>query len=487
MQKDDSMSVPQAPEPVVQPTHAGFYRALEDRFRGSRELILSRLAAYLPFIEPLKGLADVVPAVDLGCGRGEWLELLKQHGFQGQGVDVDAGMLDACRERDLQVTEGDAIQFLKALPNESQMIVSGFHLAEHLPFEILQTLIQEALRVLKPAGLLILETPNPENLKVSSVYFYLDPSHRNPLPPDLLAFVPEYYGFSRVKVVRLQEDSSLLQAKSVSLNQVIGGASPDYAVVAQKASDAPSLEAFGEVFQKEFGLSTYALLMHYDSTHSGDEAQRIHMIEDARRIAELEMRVSFLNAENEHREAALVELRGHVQAREIALVALEREHEQLNDGYRLVTREIEVVREREAGLDNEMIRLHANLNAIYRSSSWRMTAPLRFLSGLARRTYRALRRIAFLFLRSMARFMRPLLVRVFGRPWLWGAFVRLMGAESRLVLRARPFLFGPPPTSITPTPLEAPLTQQASRVLSVINRVRAGKQPNVDQKALNKG
>ena len=446
-------------------------------------MILSRLAAYLPFIEPLKGLSEIVPAVDLGCGRGEWLELLKQHGFEGQGVDVDAGMLHACRERGLQVTQGDAIEFLKALPNESQLIVSGFHVAEHLPFEMLQTLIQEALRVLKPAGLLILETPNPENFKVSSLNFYLDPSHRNPLPPDLLAFVPEYYGFARVKIVRLQEDSSLLQATRVSLDQVLGGASPDYAVVAQKNADSQWLEAFTEVFKREFGLSTSTLLRYYDNVNRGYGAQDSRVAEDARRMSELEATVSFLNAENERREAALVGLRAHLQEREVTWVSLEREHEQLSDSHHLLTKEIETLREREVAFDHEVIRLRADLNMIYQSSSWRLTAPLRFSSKLARRTYTALRRMAFLSVRTVARSTRPLLVKMSGWTWLRGPIVRLMGRDSRWVSRARQFLLGPSSTPAAPISSEASLTRQASRVLSVIDQVRAGKQSGVDKKA----
>src|SRR5215469_3508512 len=139
-------------------THDGFYRAFEERFRGSREAIRSRLQIYLPFIEPLKSIDDHPAAVDIGCGRGEWLELVTNNGFDARGVDLDEGMLEACYENGLRATKEDGIAFLEKLPNESQLIVSGFHIAEHLPFAQLQILIQQALRVLKPGGLLILET-----------------------------------------------------------------------------------------------------------------------------------------------------------------------------------------------------------------------------------------------------------------------------------------------------------------------------------------
>ena len=141
-----------------------FYRAFEDRHRGTRELIKSRLRIYLPFVEPLFSFYTSAESVDLGCGRGEWLELMQELGFDVQGVDLDEGMLAACRERSFKVQIGDIISFLKKISDLSQVVVTGFHIAEHIPFSDLQVLVQEALRVLKPGGLLILETPNPENI-----------------------------------------------------------------------------------------------------------------------------------------------------------------------------------------------------------------------------------------------------------------------------------------------------------------------------------
>ena len=199
------------PENDTENINERFYRAFEDRFRGSREVIKSRLTVYLPFIEPLQEIYDVCRATDLGCGRGEWLELITEAGVTAHGVDLDDGMLAACRERNLSVETGDAISFLKSLPDQSQAIISGFHIIEHIAFSDLRVLVQEAFRVLKPAGLLILETPNPENIVVSSTSFHLDPSHIKPIPPQLLAFLTEYYGFYRNKILRLQEPFNALK------------------------------------------------------------------------------------------------------------------------------------------------------------------------------------------------------------------------------------------------------------------------------------
>jgi len=233
----------------------GFYRAFEDKHRGTLAQIKSAQRVYLPLIQPLTKLYQTPQAIDLGCGRGEWLELLVESGFEAQGIDLDDGMLAECRTRGLKVRTLDAITALKELPDESQAVVSGFHLAEHIPFEALQTLVQEALRVLKPAGLLILETPNPENITVGTNNFYLDPTHNRPLPPLLLSFLPEYYGFGRVKVLRLQEPVSLNQSRRFTIHDVLGGVSPDYAIVAQKGAPPSVLNEVGHALDLEYGVT----------------------------------------------------------------------------------------------------------------------------------------------------------------------------------------------------------------------------------------
>lgn len=242
-----------------------FYRAFEEKHRGSRELIKSRLRAYLPFIEKLKEFDFNLKAVDLGCGRGEWLELLNENGYEVQGVDLDAGMLEACQSRGFDVTQKDAIQALQELPSNSLNIVSGFHIAEHLPFDVLQLLVEESLRVLKPGGFLILETPNPENIKVATEYFYLDPTHIRPIPQELLSFLAEYCGFKRTKILRLQEPKELHYIHSVTLYQVIDGVSADYAVIAQKQASDELLSNFDTLFLEHSGLSLHTLAHKFES------------------------------------------------------------------------------------------------------------------------------------------------------------------------------------------------------------------------------
>jgi O-antigen chain-terminating methyltransferase len=241
-----------------------FYKAFEDQHRGSRETIKSRLAVYMPFIEKIQEVHPNAAALDLGCGRGEWLELLKDHQLSATGIDLDDGMLSACRDRGLNVQTGDAIAHLKSLPADSLSIVSGFHIAEHLSLGDLETLIKEALRTLKPAGLLILEAPNTENLVVGTSSFYLDPTHQRPLPSALLSFLVGYLGFTRSKVLGVQESVPLREEHGpTSLFAVLTGVSPDYAVIAQKGGDASSIASFDAVFDKDYGLTLELLANRY--------------------------------------------------------------------------------------------------------------------------------------------------------------------------------------------------------------------------------
>lgn len=246
-----------------------FYHAFEGRYRGSRELIKSRQMAYLPYIQAIKqeGANDSpLKALDLGCGRGEWLELLGEWGVDAQGIDLDEAMLSICFEKGLNVSQQNALEVLANTADQSLDIVSGFHLAEHLDFSDLINLVQQAFRTLKPGGLLILETPNAENIAVATSTFYLDPTHRNPLPMQLLGFLYEYAGFADVNEVRLNADITLGKERWISLHDVVTGVSRDYAIVGQKAleHENSTRRSIGALVRKE-GITYIDLVARFDT------------------------------------------------------------------------------------------------------------------------------------------------------------------------------------------------------------------------------
>ncbi len=178
-----------------------FYLAFEDRFRGSSQDIEQRLSVYLPFIEQTPDAKK--PIVDLGCGRGEWLQLLQNNGYPAVGVDSDAAMLEHCRNRGLDVLEADVLEHLRSLEPESVRGVSAFHLVEHMPFQVTLQLLQEIKRALVPGGIALIETPNPHNILVGACHFYNDPTHLRPIPSPLLNFAAEYCGLVRSSVLFL--------------------------------------------------------------------------------------------------------------------------------------------------------------------------------------------------------------------------------------------------------------------------------------------
>lgn len=183
---------------------SALYAEFEDTFRGPRELIKERQEVYVPRLTKAQVGSSSAPVLDLGCGRGEWLELLADHHLVASGVDSDPGMIERCRALGINVTLGDALTHLRGLPDRSVGAVTSFHMVEHMPFETVIALLDEALRVLRIGGLLILETPNPQNVLVGSHTFWIDPTHLKPIPSQTLRFFVEARGFCNAEVWNLQ-------------------------------------------------------------------------------------------------------------------------------------------------------------------------------------------------------------------------------------------------------------------------------------------
>jgi O-antigen chain-terminating methyltransferase len=214
-----------------------FYFEFENHFRGARDVIKNRQTVYLPIISEKTAPLNEFPFLDVGCGRGEWLEVLHQSGIKCYGVDMNKFSIDECRAHGLNVTHQDAFDFLKASASECYRGVSSFHLIEHIPLQLLLTLVDECYRVLVTGGIIILETPNPSNLIVGAHTFYTDPTHKNPLPPALMKFVLEQRGFCNVSVLPLHPYPEEIQLKSSTnselLNDLLFG-SQDYSVIGIK-------------------------------------------------------------------------------------------------------------------------------------------------------------------------------------------------------------------------------------------------------------
>lgn len=240
-----------------------FYVAFEEKFRGSEELIKERQKKYLKFINPLKILKDEVKALDIGCGRGEWISLLNENGFNARGIDVNESMVRLASQKGLNAAVNDALGELKSLDENSLDIITAFQVVEHIKFDDVLELIKEAKRVLAPCGILILETPNPENIMVGTQWFYLDATHKNPIPCELLSFATHYYGLERNFIFKTNEKSPSEYERDMGLFDVFEGVSPDYSVIAQKNGDQSEL--FDEAFAVTPGVNLAQISASYNN------------------------------------------------------------------------------------------------------------------------------------------------------------------------------------------------------------------------------
>jgi 2-polyprenyl-3-methyl-5-hydroxy-6-metoxy-1,4-benzoquinol methylase len=261
-----------------------FYKEFEDHFRGSEVSVSERLKFYLPIIEPLKKFDKNANILDLGCGRGEFLSLAEANGFDAQGIDTDDGMIAACQKKKLKVIKSDSISYLKNLDNDSFSVISSFHMIEHISYENLLLLIKESLRILKPGGLLIMETPNPDNIRVATNNFYVDPTHLRPIPSDLLLYLVSATKFAKHKVIPLNEDKNLRYKLNLNILDVIFGASPDYTVIAQKNGPKSLMDATSSFYLKDYGLTTYQIAEIYSNQQNNLTEEVLKFIKLTNRI-----------------------------------------------------------------------------------------------------------------------------------------------------------------------------------------------------------
>ncbi len=194
------------------------YVAFENRYRGEPEEIRERLRSYLSHF------VDLAPVVDLGCGRGEFLALLKEAGIAASGVESNAQMAEHSRARGLAVAEGDLLAFLRAQRNASFGGVFAAQVAEHLRPALLQAMLRETHRTLRPGGLLILETVNPRSVVGFLEVYNRDLTHERPLHPDTLSFLAAAQGFSDVRVEMRAPVDAASQLQPVPIQGLPDGA-----------------------------------------------------------------------------------------------------------------------------------------------------------------------------------------------------------------------------------------------------------------------
>ena len=183
------------PLPAAASSESFDYVAFERRFRGDPAQILEEARErYVPL------LREHSPVLDVGCGSGALLELLRDEGIEASGVDITSDMVAEAQARGLDVHRADAVEYLRSLPEKSLGSIVAIQVIEHLPIEVLVQLLELAASRLRPGGLFIAETPNPGSLFVLGNSYILDPTHVWPIHPALATFLCESAGFHRIDV-----------------------------------------------------------------------------------------------------------------------------------------------------------------------------------------------------------------------------------------------------------------------------------------------
>jgi len=216
------------------------YIAFEEKFRGDAADVALAQQRYLSLFPPAGFPGQVA---DLGCGRGEMLQLLADEGHEVIGVDMDADMVQACVDKGLPAVRDDALHFLTQTPPDSLKGVFCAQVVEHLLTSELEQLVRLAHRALRPDGVLVIETINPRSSFALGNHFYADTSHVRPVHPETLRFICEQIGFSPV-LLEERSPHPALQLGDDLPDDAVGGAVhalldnvfgyQDYVIVATK-------------------------------------------------------------------------------------------------------------------------------------------------------------------------------------------------------------------------------------------------------------
>lgn len=214
------------------------YVKFEDKYRGSQEEIKDRLLEYLKYFE---GKHNVL---DIGCGRGEFLQILKENNIEAKGIDINNDMLLLCKEKNLNVKNMDALAYLNSLEDNSLGGIMLTQVIEHMDPNYLIQLVSLAYKKLKPEAYFVAETINPQSLIVFTEAYFMDLSHIRMIHPYTIKFLLDNEGFtesninylSRVSDLRIPEVSELPTEfnKAIDkLNDVVYGYR-DYAIIGRK-------------------------------------------------------------------------------------------------------------------------------------------------------------------------------------------------------------------------------------------------------------
>ena len=240
LQEKRMPSPPQVKE-ILQPLEDWRYAGFENRYRGSEQEIKKQQASYVSYFK--KG----GKVLDLGCGRGEFIEILEENGIEAEGIDINGQMIEICRDKGLNCQKADILKKLAEYEDSTLGGIFSSQVIEHLSPSYLRRVIELAYFKLSPASHIVLETINSASVFSLVQIYFLDLSHQKPVHPQTLKFLLESTGFEKVEIKysfplekeKLQdlpgsdEFTSILNQNIDNLNKLLY-APPNYAAIGLK-------------------------------------------------------------------------------------------------------------------------------------------------------------------------------------------------------------------------------------------------------------
>lgn len=218
------------------------YFHFENIFRGEKHEIKLQFQQYIDMV------IDREPVIDIGCGRGEFLELLKENNIQGYGIDKNTSMINACKKSGISIIDSDALSFLKQTEDESIGSIFSSHVLEHLSIFQIEEFLRQSFRVLKKDGLLIIETLDPSSFIGYHYYYLMDPTHKTPIHPYYIRFLSDSIGFADSFIYRPSKDYDKILNKKI-INDLADDSVSD-----------KTIEAFRTISDKLGNNPEYALI-----------------------------------------------------------------------------------------------------------------------------------------------------------------------------------------------------------------------------------
>jgi len=276
-----------------------FFCFIADTFRGDSLSIENRLSVYVNLLKSgLTNKSEDLLGIDLGSGRGEWLNLLANNNIACIGIDNNIALNQIISNN--KIKKGDLLIELSKYPDNSFDFITAFHVVEHMSIDKILKLFNLAYQKLKNNGIFIIETPNIENLMVSTKSFYYDPSHVTKLPNQLLITIFNYFKFDNIQFFRLNQNNNISEL-TISLKDIICEVSPDYSVIGFKDGISKKIDSneFNNIIKNNSGYSLEYLILLYEKNNENLKNQisnlRLELINSFNKIIDLEIKINKLN------------------------------------------------------------------------------------------------------------------------------------------------------------------------------------------------